>query len=77
VGCWMCAMVCPYGVIGRHTEVRMAVKCDRCKDLDVPACVAACPTGTLIFSTQREFVEMMRKEAATRIAREAKALAKA
>ena len=22
VGCWMCAMVCPYGVIGRHTEVR-------------------------------------------------------
>ena len=26
VGCWMCAMVCPYGVIGRHTEVRMAVK---------------------------------------------------
>lgn len=77
VGCWMCAMVCPYGVIGRHTEVRMAVKCDRCKNLDVPACVAACPTGTLIFATQREFVEMMRKEAAARIAREAKGLAKA
>jgi len=77
VGCWMCAMVCPYGVIGRHTEVRMAVKCDRCKSLDVPACVAACPTGTLVFATQREFVEMMRKEAAARIAREAKALAKA
>jgi anaerobic carbon-monoxide dehydrogenase iron sulfur subunit len=77
VGCWMCAMVCPYGVIGRHAEVRMAVKCDRCKNLDVPACVAACPTGTLVFATQREFVEMMRKEAATRIAREAKGLAKA
>ncbi|HNX40428.1 MAG TPA: 4Fe-4S dicluster domain-containing protein [Methanothrix sp.] len=77
VGCWMCAMVCPYGVIGRHTEVRKAVKCDRCKSLDVPACVAACPTGALIFATQREFVEMMRKEAAARIAREARGLARA
>jgi carbon-monoxide dehydrogenase iron sulfur subunit len=55
----------------------MAVKCDRCKNLDVPACVAACPTGTLIFATQSEFVEMMRKEAAARIVREARALAKA
>ena len=70
-------MVCPYGVIGRQNEVRVAVKCDRCKNLEVPACVAACPTGTLIFATQREFVEMMRKEAAVRIAREAKGLAKA
>ena len=77
VGCWMCAMVCPYGVIGRHTEVRMAVKCDRCKSLDVPACVAACPSGALIYATQREFVEMMRKEAAARIAHEARGLARA
>ncbi len=77
VGCWMCAMVCPYGVIGQHTEVRVAVKCDRCKNLEVPVCFAACLTGTLIFATQREFVEMMRKEAAVRIAREAKGLARA
>jgi carbon-monoxide dehydrogenase iron sulfur subunit len=55
----------------------MAVKCDRCKSLDIPACVAACPSGALVFATQREFVEMMRKEAALRIAREAKGLAKA
>jgi carbon-monoxide dehydrogenase iron sulfur subunit len=77
VGCWMCAMVCPYGVIGSHTEVRVAVKCDRCKSLEVPACVHACPTGALIFATQREFVEMMRKGAAERLAREAKGLVKA
>jgi carbon-monoxide dehydrogenase iron sulfur subunit len=70
-------MICPYGVVGRKTEVRMAVKCDRCKSLEVPACVAACPTGALIYSTQREFAEMMRKEAAARIAREARGLAKA
>jgi len=77
VGCWMCAMVCPYGVIGRHTEMRKAVKCDRCKSLPIPACVAACPAGALVFATQREFAEMMRKEAAARIAREAKAMARA
>ena len=77
VGCWMCAMVCPYGVIGRQNEVRVAVKCDRCKNLEVPACVTACPTAALIFATQRDFVELMRKQAAARIAREVKGLAKA
>jgi carbon-monoxide dehydrogenase iron sulfur subunit len=75
IGCWMCAMICPYGVIGRQAEARRAVKCDRCKGLDVPACVSACPTGTLIFADQREFMEMMRKEAAAKIARETKNLA--
>jgi nitrite reductase (NADH) large subunit len=46
VGCWMCVMVCPDGVrpdAARH----QAVRCDVCADKDVPACVAACPTGTL------------------------------
>jgi carbon-monoxide dehydrogenase iron sulfur subunit len=75
IGCWMCAMICPYGVIGRQAEARKAVKCDRCKSLDVPACVNACPTGTLVYADQREFMEMMRKEAAARIAKETKNLA--
>jgi carbon-monoxide dehydrogenase iron sulfur subunit len=69
VGCWMCAMICPYGVIGRQAGVRKAVKCDRCKDLDEPACVRACPAGTLVFATEGEFMEVMRKAAAARIAR--------
>jgi nitrite reductase (NADH) large subunit len=46
VGCWMCVMVCPDGVqpdAGRH----QAVRCDVCADREVPACVAACPTGGL------------------------------
>jgi carbon-monoxide dehydrogenase iron sulfur subunit len=77
VGCWMCAMTCPYGVIGGQLEVRKAVKCDRCMDLDEPACVHACPTRSLVFATQSEFMEMMRKEAAAKIAREAKGLARA
>jgi len=67
VGCWMCAMTCPYGVIGRQKEARIAVKCDLCPDLDRPACVAACPSGTLIFSLEEEFAELLRKDAAAKI----------
>ena len=37
VGCWTCLMVCPYGVVGRQKEGNIAVKCDRCPDLDEPA----------------------------------------
>jgi len=77
VGCWMCAMICPYGVIGRQAETRVAVKCDRCKGLEIPACVHACPCGALIYASQQEFMEMMRKAAASKIAREARSLAKA
>ncbi len=49
IGCWTCMMVCPFGVITRDKEKHIAVKCDRCHKLDVPACVNACPTGALIF----------------------------
>lgn len=69
IGCWMCAMICPYGVISRQKEARVAVKCDRCGDRKQPACVEACPTHTLIFSEEEAFAEMLRKEAASKIAK--------
>lgn len=69
IGCWMCAMICPYGVISSQKGSRVAVKCDRCVDRGQPACVDACPTHTLVFAEEREFAEMMRKEAASKIAR--------
>ncbi len=51
-GCWMCVMVCPYGVIRSDKERRLAVKCDRaCLDeVEEPECVRACPTGALVFA---------------------------
>src|SRR5512135_934534 len=49
IGCWTCMMVCPFGVVTRDKEKHIAVKCDRCHKLDVPACVNACPTGALVF----------------------------
>lgn len=49
IGCWMCIMVCPYGVIQRDlAEKKIASKCDLCLELDVPACVANCPNEALI-----------------------------
>ena len=46
LGCYMCLTVCPSGIrpdAARHTVVR----CDVCAALELPACVAACPTGAL------------------------------
>jgi carbon-monoxide dehydrogenase iron sulfur subunit len=48
IGCWTCMMVCPFGVVTRDVNKHLAVKCDRCHKLDVPACVNACPTKALV-----------------------------
>ena len=52
VGCWMCVMACPYGAVRQHPEKKVALKCDRCPDREVPACVDSCPEKAL------EFVEV-------------------
>ena len=46
VGCWMCYMVCPWG-IAPDAESGRAVRCDACADLPSAACVDACPSGAL------------------------------
>jgi carbon-monoxide dehydrogenase iron sulfur subunit len=75
IGCWMCAMVYPYGMVGRQKEVKRAVKCDLCPDKAIPVCVIACPTGTLVFAEEEEFAETMRRDAALQIAKGHKARA--
>lgn len=50
VGCWMCIMVCPYGVIKRSvSEKKVASKCDLCIGEDIPVCVKNCPNEALKF----------------------------
>jgi carbon-monoxide dehydrogenase iron sulfur subunit len=56
-------MTCPYGVINREEERRIAVKCDRCPDRDEPACVNACRTKALIFAEEQDFVKLVRRDA--------------
>lgn len=62
IGCWSCIMVCPFGVITRDRDAHIAVKCDRCHKLDVPACVNACPTGALVLRDVDELPAEKRKK---------------
>jgi len=53
VGCWMCIMVCPYGVIkADHSEKKVASKCDLCIEAGFPACVENCPNEAVILIDQ-------------------------
>ena len=49
VGCWMCIMVCPISAINRDSVNKTAVKCDLCKEKEIPACVLSCPTDALLY----------------------------
>jgi anaerobic carbon-monoxide dehydrogenase iron sulfur subunit len=47
IGCWTCTAFCPYGVIAPSPERGVAIKCDRCLYMEIPACVDVCPTKAL------------------------------
>ncbi|MCQ8903408.1 MAG: 4Fe-4S dicluster domain-containing protein [Methanothrix sp.] len=68
IGCWTCASVCTYGVIGRDRRARVAIKCDRCPDREVPACVSACPTRALIYGEVEEVSRARRAAPALKFA---------
>jgi len=63
IGCWTCVMVCPYGVVGRHLETHRAYRCDRCPELETPACVDACPAKALVYRTVEAFSGEVRQTA--------------
>ena len=49
VGCWMCIMACPYGVIKPDLEnKKVASKCDLCFGAEFPICVENCPNEAII-----------------------------
>lgn len=61
VGCWMCVMVCPFGVI-TEGPAHKVIKCDRCRELDYdPACVSACPTKALQWAEVNHFAAAGRR----------------
>ncbi len=49
MGCWTCIMVCPYDAVRIDRERKVVAKCDFCRDLDVPVCVANCPNEALTY----------------------------
>jgi len=61
IGCWSCIMACPFGAIARDEVRHVAIKCDRCRTLEVPACVSACPTKALVLVNVDAFARDRRK----------------
>lgn len=47
VSCMLCADACPIAAITPAGEPKLPLKCDLCRGMEAPACVAACPTGAL------------------------------
>lgn len=66
IGCWQCAMICPFGAIYPNLETMTATKCDGCvhrvKSGQIPACVEACPTNALIYTDPEELEQFKREK---------------
>ena len=71
IGCKLCMVVCPFGVIETSADGKAVVKCDQCAERveagQPPACVAACLTHALQFVDIGEHSRRKRKAAAERI----------
>jgi len=72
IGCRFCMAACPFGVIEPSPDGRAVVKCDLCVERtragELPACVAACPTGALEFVEMDQALRRRRRRAARRLA---------
>lgn len=69
IGCTLCILVCPFGVLHLDRAGKAIVKCDLCQErlsegLD-PACVTACPSGAIRFTSIIEYVEDVAERART------------
>lgn len=65
VGCQLCVLACPFGVIRMDEDTHAIVKCDQCsrrlKAGNVPACVESCLTGALEFKNMKELLDEKRE----------------
>jgi carbon-monoxide dehydrogenase iron sulfur subunit len=69
VGCWMCTMVCRFGLLA---PTLIVAKCDYCPDRERLtgkaryACVEACPTDALFVGAYEGFREFLRQPVAAK-----------
>ena len=81
IGCAVCAMACPFGIIRFEkvhqldTAREVNAKCDNCierqKAGTIPACAEACKTGALEFGDADELVRSSRKDFTLRLIKSA------
>jgi carbon-monoxide dehydrogenase iron sulfur subunit len=72
IGCAVCAMACPFGIIHFQrvhqldTGREVNAKCDNCierqKEGRIPACAEACKTGALEFGDADDLIRVSRKD---------------
>jgi len=67
LGCSLCVLACPMGVIQQHHDQKHIVKCDRCTHLEFPACVSSCPTHALSWQTTNDYSAIRRQEVGRRL----------
>lgn len=76
IGCKLCMLICPFGVLRIGQEGRAIIKCDMCLERmengQEPACVEACPTKTLRLVSLQEVIKQKRRAAAKQLAKEIK-----
>jgi carbon-monoxide dehydrogenase iron sulfur subunit len=68
IGCRLCLIVCPFGVIEMSRSGTAMVKCDQCLQRteagQEPACVSGCPTGALEYTDVTKYLRERRRVAA-------------
>ncbi len=61
IGCKYCTIACPFNIPRYDSASEKTYKCTLCEDRItnnlVPACVKACPTGTLSWGTKEEMIK--------------------
>ena len=77
IGCAVCAMACPFGIIRFNpvhqldTDRAVNAKCDNCivrqKSGLIPACAEACKTGALVFGDADDLIRSSRKDFTLRL----------
>ena len=65
IGCRLCVIVCPFGVI-QIDEENMVLKCDRCihrlRNGKDPVCVLTCPTKALVYGKTDKIMSRKREK---------------
>jgi carbon-monoxide dehydrogenase iron sulfur subunit len=71
IGCKLCMLICPFGVLQIGAEGRAVIKCDMCyerlKEGKLPECVEACPTGALKLVSLNDLTKSRRREASKKL----------